>query len=274
MAPARFPVSDFFTLAGFFFALWIAGVAAGLMPMLGMTLLSGILVLGTFQLSSRVQIQKSRERGLWPQLGELPSVEHVKRLAQAGEMKLAIKLYRQIHRVAAAEARAATEILIRDATPPAVPATGQLAPARFPYSYLLSIGLFLAALYTTYLVGQCAPAMGFVLFGGMLLVGVRHLTSRLQIQKAREGGLWPQLGEIPTLEHVKRLAQAGEKILAIKLYRQIQGLSVAEAKAAVEKLAGHSKPLHWYQVRNRVSKLALWMIVIVFILIVGILLMR
>jgi tRNA A-37 threonylcarbamoyl transferase component Bud32 len=241
MVQARFPVSDFFSLAGFFLALWIAGVAVGYMPVLGMSLLAGILVAGTFQLSARLQIQKSRERGLWPQLGELPTVEHVKRLALAGEMKLAIKLYRQIHGVSPANARAAMEKLTRDSTPPTALATGQADLTRFHYSDLFSLGLFLAAFYTTYLVGELVPAMGTLLFGGLLLVGVRHLTSRLQIQKARERALWPQLGEIPTLAHVRRLAQSGEKVLAIKLYRQIHGVSSPEAKEAVKKLAGDVK---------------------------------
>jgi hypothetical protein len=75
-----------------------------------------------------------------------------------------------------------------------------------------------------------------IVFGYVLM---HH--SRQQIQRARAKGLWPQLGELPTLEHVKRLAQAGEKILAMKLYRQIHGVSLVDAKAVVEKLAGEAK---------------------------------
>jgi ribosomal protein L7/L12 len=44
------------------------------------------------------------------------------------------------------------------------------------------------------------------------------------------------VGERATLEQVKGLAQAGERKLAIKLYRQIHGVSLADAKTAVEKL--------------------------------------
>jgi tRNA A-37 threonylcarbamoyl transferase component Bud32 len=58
-----------------------------------------------------------------------------------------------------------------------------------------------------------------------------------QIQQALERGLWPQEGENPTLEHVKRLAQAGEKNLAIKLYHQVRAVSCKDARAAVENLA-------------------------------------
>jgi ribosomal protein L7/L12 len=83
------------------------------------------------------------------------------------------------------------------------------------------------------------PWLGGLLFLAILLIATFQLSSRRQIQQARENGLWPQPGEVPTLEHVKGLAQAGEKILAIKLYRQIHPVSLVEAKAAVEKLAGH-----------------------------------
>jgi hypothetical protein len=178
-------------------------------------------------------------------------------------------------------ARARDEIESGQWTPP------NPAPLRLTLSNsdMLSVALFLLALAAVYLVAQSVPFVGVFLLLGILLIGTRQLTSRLQIQKAREGGLWPQSGELPTLEHVKHLAQAGEKILAIKLYRQIHGVPLADAKAAVEKLAGHSTPplhaegppkaaLQWYQVSKRVSKLALWIIVVLFFLIVGILLMR
>lgn len=70
-----------------------------------------------------------------------------------------------------------------------------------------------------------------------ILIFALQRYSRQRIQQAREKGLWPQLGELPTLEHVKGLAQAGEMILAMKLYRQIHQVSWWNARAAVEKLA-------------------------------------
>jgi len=73
---------------------------------------------------------------------------------------------------------------------------------------------------------------------GILFVSIFQIYTRHQVQKAREKGLWPQLGELPTLEDVKRLAQGGEKILAIRLYRQILNVSLEDAEAAVRKLAG------------------------------------
>jgi len=75
---------------------------------------------------------------------------------------------------------------------------------------------------------------------GAVTAPVLELRSRRQIKQARARGLWPQVGEFPTREHVKGLAQGGEKRLAIKLYRRIHGVSLDEAKAAVEKLAGKS----------------------------------
>ena len=71
----------------------------------------------------------------------------------------------------------------------------------------------------------------------ILIVALRFY-SRQRIQQARAEGLWPQLGDLPTLGHVKALAQAGEMILAMKLYRQIHQVSWLDAKAAVEKLVG------------------------------------
>ena len=71
----------------------------------------------------------------------------------------------------------------------------------------------------------------------ILIVALRFY-SRQRIQQARAEGLWPQLGDLPTLGHVKALAQAGEMFLAMKLYRQIHQVSWLDAKAAVEKLVG------------------------------------
>ena len=72
---------------------------------------------------------------------------------------------------------------------------------------------------------------------GVIVAALSALSSRQQIARAREQGLWPAMGQIPSDEDVKRLAKAGEKILAIKLCRQIHGMGLAEAKAAVEILA-------------------------------------
>jgi predicted Ser/Thr protein kinase len=89
--------------------------------------------------------------------------------------------------------------------------------------------------------------LGFLGLGcGIVLWGRtawrRKKLSRWEIRLARERGLWPPLGEQPSLEHVKRMAQAGEKFMAINLHREIHGVSLVDAKAAVEKLSVHSAP--------------------------------
>jgi hypothetical protein len=76
----------------------------------------------------------------------------------------------------------------------------------------------------------------------IILIFALQRYSRQRIQQARTKGLWPQLGELPTLDHVKGLAQAGEKILALKLYRQIHHVSLMDAKTAVEKLVDGLMP--------------------------------
>jgi hypothetical protein len=132
-----------------------------------------------------------------------------------------------------AEARA--EIEAGRWTPPT------LAPKRFPAAIkvLLATSLIPIALAVEAAFHGESEAMFVILLSlGILIIVVRQLQSRRQIQLARERGLWPQLGEFPTHEHVKLLAQAGEEILAIKLYRQMHGVSLADAKAVVEKLAG------------------------------------
>ena len=49
--------------------------------------------------------------------------------------------------------------------------------------------------------------------------------------------------KIPTEDDVKRLAKAGEMILAINAYRQIHGVGAKRAKDAVEELAGLPRSL-------------------------------
>jgi len=118
-------------------------------------------------------------------------------------------------------------------------------PKRFPnvIKVLFAVGLIpLAFAVVAGFRGEIITMLVILLSLGAIVVVALQLHSRQQIQQARAKGLWPQLGEPPTLEHLRRLAQAGEIILAIKFYRQIYGVSLMDAKAAVEKLAGHSVP--------------------------------
>jgi len=118
-----------------------------------------------------------------------------------------------------------------------------LASTWFPNTIWVLFAVAFVSLVAASLVGFAQKSefnqwLLILLTAATILIGVNLLHWRKQTQKARERGLWPQLGELPTLEHVKRLAQAGEKILAIKLYRQIHPVSLEDAKAAVDKLAG------------------------------------
>jgi predicted Ser/Thr protein kinase len=127
-------------------------------------------------------------------------------------------------------------------------AAGRWTPPRmaqpFPMAIKVVSGLLALSLACAVLAGMqgerdqhYATLIAYVSLAIILIFALQRY-SRQRIQQAREKGLWPQVGEVPTLEHVKGLAQAGEKILAIKLYRQIHRVSLPEAKAAVEKLAG------------------------------------
>jgi len=76
-------------------------------------------------------------------------------------------------------------------------------------------------------------ALGFVAMG----LFIAFAQKRQKAEHIRLQGMLPSPGQVPTDEDVKRLAQAGEKITAIKMYRQIHGGGLKEAKDAVEKLA-------------------------------------
>jgi serine/threonine protein kinase len=128
-------------------------------------------------------------------------------------------------------------------------AAGRWTPPRvappFPIAIKVLLGLLALSLMCAVLAGvqgqrdqHYAMLIAYVSLAIILIVALQRY-SRQRIQQALERGLWPHSGEVPTLEHVKGLAQAGEKILAIKLYRKIHPVSLADAKAAVEKLAGH-----------------------------------
>ena len=107
-----------------------------------------------------------------------------------------------------------------------------------PQAMQLLIGLLVATPCVGF-IGANDPSAFLLLTGsaGVILCSILYLYSQQQIKKARELGLWPQLGELPTDEYVRRLAHAGETILAIKLYRRLHhGVSLLDAKAAVERL--------------------------------------
>jgi hypothetical protein len=134
-----------------------------------------------------------------------------------------------------AHAEGRTEIEAGRWTPP------EVLLVRMPTAFwvLFVLGLITFAIAVTGQDQANAGVLLAILPGiGILMIVVVKLHSRRQLQQARERGLWPQSGEHPTLEHVKRLAQAGEKNLAIKLYHQVHNVSCKDARAAVDKLAG------------------------------------
>jgi ribosomal protein L7/L12 len=72
----------------------------------------------------------------------------------------------------------------------------------------------------------------------VIIWAIAAIQTRQKVQRARQRGLWPPLDQIPTDADVERLAEAGERVLAIKMCRQIHGMGLAEAKAVVERMAG------------------------------------
>jgi len=68
------------------------------------------------------------------------------------------------------------------------------------------------------------------------LLAIVSLVSSQQTKRLRSLGLLPEPGQIATVEDVKRLIAAGQKIQAIKMYREIYGVGLKEAKDAVEQM--------------------------------------
>ena len=124
-------------------------------------------------------------------------------------------------------------------TPPTAAPTPWRQALNLWYA-LVPIGVAMAGVAVFFVKDLFTDLIILLIIVGTLTVVGLELRSRQQIKQARARGLWPPLGEFPSLEHVRGLAHGGEKRLAIKLYRRIHGVSLAEAKAAVEKLAGQS----------------------------------
>jgi ribosomal protein L7/L12 len=76
-----------------------------------------------------------------------------------------------------------------------------------------------------------------IIVGAIILVGfLLHTANRAHIRKLRESGLYPPSGQ-GTPADVKRLIMEGQKIAAIKLYRQVHGVGLKESREAVERIA-------------------------------------
>jgi ribosomal protein L7/L12 len=69
----------------------------------------------------------------------------------------------------------------------------------------------------------------------VIALGATVVNSNNIVVKARREGLYPQEGK-GTLDDVKRLVKSGQKILAVRLYREMYKVGLREAKDAVEKI--------------------------------------
>jgi hypothetical protein len=69
---------------------------------------------------------------------------------------------------------------------------------------------------------------------GILIAGFIFISQR-NLRSARRSGLLPKFGQA-TMADVERLVRAGERILAIRCYREIHSCSLQDAKKAVDDL--------------------------------------
>lgn len=76
-----------------------------------------------------------------------------------------------------------------------------------------------------------------VVLGGLLLAMLAVLIAAV-LMKARQAPVEPRVTY--SMDDVRSLARAGRKVEAIRLYRQLTGQGLTEAKAAVEQLSGRA----------------------------------
>lgn len=78
-----------------------------------------------------------------------------------------------------------------------------------------------------------------ILYGVAIVIALFFLfdkISRGRVDRLRKEGLYPPSGQ-ETEGDVERLLRMGHKIEAIKVYRNLHGVGLKEAKEAVEQLA-------------------------------------
>ena len=76
----------------------------------------------------------------------------------------------------------------------------------------------------------------YIIAGVALLLWILSARHKSKVREAREAGIYPPSGR-GSDEDVRRLIGLGQKIMAIKLYREIHGVGLKEAKDAVEQMA-------------------------------------
>jgi ribosomal protein L7/L12 len=91
--------------------------------------------------------------------------------------------------------------------------------------------------------GMEFAAAGLVILAvGLMFLSVEHRLRRMerrlrQVERRVDGGIDPRgvSTDHGALQEIDRLLERGEKIQAIKLYREVTGAGLAEAKDAVER---------------------------------------
>jgi ribosomal protein L7/L12 len=76
----------------------------------------------------------------------------------------------------------------------------------------------------------------FIVIDALILLGILASANRRRTEALRQQGLYPAPGK-GTDADVAKLLAAGRKIDAIKIYREIHGVGLKEAKEAVERMA-------------------------------------
>lgn len=71
---------------------------------------------------------------------------------------------------------------------------------------------------------------------GLAITAAVIAYNSMQIRNLRLKGLYPEPGQA-TMRHVENLISTGNKTLAIRAYREVHGVSLKQAKEAVEKIS-------------------------------------
>jgi ribosomal protein L7/L12 len=75
----------------------------------------------------------------------------------------------------------------------------------------------------------------WIFIGLVVLVLVSQAVVRLRVYAMRRAGIYPAAGQA-TMADVERLVRAGQYIWAIRVYREIHDVGLAEAKKAIDDL--------------------------------------
>ncbi len=71
---------------------------------------------------------------------------------------------------------------------------------------------------------------------GLMIATAVIILNTVQIRNLRLKGLYPAQGHA-TMKDVEKLINSGNKALAMRAYREIHGVSLKQAKEAVEKIS-------------------------------------